>query len=85
VTTRHLATGNTPRQELIEHAASKLRAGRARDAHTALEAAVDGARPGTIGGAMLAYYKATSDLALERLIAAVERKAGNHNHRRITQ
>jgi len=70
-----LVTGNTPRQELILHAATKARV-YSLDAHTALEAVVDGARPGTIGAAMLAYYKRTSDIALERLISAVERKAG---------
>jgi len=41
--TRRLVTGNTPRQELVAHAAAKLRAGRASNAHTALEAVVDGA------------------------------------------
>ena len=70
-----LITGNTPRQELILHAATKARV-YGLDAHTALEAVVDGIRPGTIGGAMLEYYKDTSALALERLIAAVEREAG---------
>ncbi len=74
--TRHLITGNTPRQELIEHAATKLCVGMTRDPHMALEMVVDGARPGTIGGAMRAYYLSTSDLAIERLIAAVRRKAG---------
>jgi len=69
-------TGNTPRQELIAHASTKLRAGRASDAHWALEMCVDGALPGTIGGAMLAYYVSISGYALERLIRAVERKAG---------
>ena len=67
-------TGNTPRQELIKHAATKMRV-YGLDAHTALEAVVDGAKPGTIGGAMLAYYVHTSDAALERLIRAVERAA----------
>jgi len=69
-----LVTGNTPRQELILHASTKARV-YSLDAHTALESVVDGVKPGTIGGAMLEYYKGTSDLALERLIAAVEREA----------
>ena len=69
-----LITGNTPRQELILHAVTKARV-YGLDAHTALEAVVDGTRPGTIGAAMLAYYKGTSDIALERLVTAVEREA----------
>ena len=71
---RFYLTGNTPRQELIKHAATKMHV-YGLDAHTALEAVVDGAKPGTIGGAMLRYYVSTSDAALERLIAAVERAA----------
>ena len=68
-------TGNTARQELIEHAATRMRV-YSLDAYLALESVVDGARPGTIAGTMLEYYLSTSDLALERLIKAVERKAG---------
>ena len=67
--------GTAARQELIAHAATKLSLGRASSAHMALEAVVDGARPGTIGGAMLDYYLSVSSLGLERLIKAVERKA----------
>ena len=67
--------GVTARQELISHAATKLAARRATSAHMALEAVVDGAKPGTIGGMMSEYYVSISSYALERLIAAVERKA----------
>lgn len=69
----------TARQELIRHAASRLSAGRTSSAHMALEAVVDGARPGTIGGAMLEYYQSVSSLALERLIGAVGRAATSRN------
>ena len=44
------------------------------DAHDALESVVDGAKPGTIGGAMCEYYTGISQSALERLIRAVERE-----------
>ena len=63
----------TPRQELIRTAAARMRA-RNLDAHSALESVVDGARPGTLGGAMCEYYTGISELALERLVRAVERK-----------
>jgi len=63
----------TPRQELIRMAAARMRA-RNLDAHTALESVVDGARPGTVGGAMCEYYTGITQLALERLIRAVERE-----------
>ena len=65
----------TVRQTLIEHAATKLSCGLASSAHMALEAVVDGVKPGTIGGAMLEYYVMVSELGLERLIRAVERAA----------
>ena len=55
-------------------AAIRMRA-RNLDAHSALESVVDGARPGTLGGAMCEYYTGISQLALERLIRAVERSA----------
>ena len=64
---------NTPRQELVRMAAARMRA-RNLDAHTALESVVDGARPGTVGGAMCEYYTGITQLALERLIRAVERE-----------
>ena len=63
----------TPRQELIRMAAARMRA-RNLDAHTALESVVDGARPGTVGGAMCEYFTGITQLALERLIRAVERE-----------
>ena len=69
-----LWTGKTPREELVRMAAVVMRVHNL-DAHTALESVVDGAKPGTLGGAMLDYYTGTSDLALERLIKAVERRA----------
>ena len=68
-----LWTGNTPRQELIIAASIKMRT-RDLDAHTAIESVVDGARPGTVGRAMADYYSSISQLALERLVRAVERK-----------
>lgn len=71
-----LITGNTPRQQLILHAATRMRAHNL-DAHTALESVVDGARPGTIGGKMLNYYMSITDRVLERLIKAVERETRN--------
>ena len=63
----------TPRQQLIQHAAIRMLA-RDLDAHTAIESVVDGAKPGTVGGAMADYYEGISQLALERLVRAVERK-----------
>ena len=68
-----LLTGNSPRQELILAASIKMRT-RDLDAHTAIESVVDGARPGTVGGAMCEYYTGITQLALERLIRAVERE-----------
>lgn len=66
----------TPRQELIDDAASRVRQGMAP--HQALEAVSSECRAydvGTLAYAMRAYYLSTTDSALERLIKAVERKA----------
>ena len=71
---KQLWTGKTARQELVDMASVKVRVYNL-NAHDAIESVVDGAKPGTIGGAMLSYYTGISQLALERLIKAVERKA----------
>jgi hypothetical protein len=67
-------TGNTPRQELVEQAGARVRA-RHITPHAAIESIIDGARPGTVGGAMLEYYRSINSVALDRLIAAVEKEA----------
>ena len=64
---------HTPRQELIADAASRARNG--CSAHMALEAVISECRQypaGTLGAAMLAYYRNVSENGLERLIKAVE-------------
>lgn len=69
-------TKRTPRQELIDDAASRARNG--RGAHMALEAVVCECKQhdaGTLGAAIVAYYRNVSENGLERLIHAVERQA----------
>ena len=71
---KQLWTGKTARQELVDMASCKIRV-YGWNAHDAIEAVVDGAKPGTISGAMCEYYTEISQLALKRLIKAVEREA----------
>jgi hypothetical protein len=71
--------GKTIRQEVISHAALKLRIWRREDqpAKTwdAVEAVIDGSRKGTLGGMMKDYVVGLSDSACRRLECAIEREA----------
>ena len=67
----------TPRQELIDFAAAEMRR-RSIPAHNALECVSSDAREWgnrKLGAAIRAYYIATNDNAVERLIKAVERRS----------
>jgi len=71
--------GKTIRQELVDSAALKLRIWR-RDGGTytagdAIEATCDGARPGTLGGLILAYVEGMNETAARRLEKEIERRA----------
>jgi hypothetical protein len=66
-----LPTGKTPRQELISHAVIIMRRYNCRPCD-AIEAALDGAKPKTIGGAMLNYWLSLS----ERVQARIEGEIG---------
>jgi len=74
----HKFMGHTIREYLIDYAVSEMRdsGGSTKEqAHMAIEAAVDGGKRGTLGGAMLEYYRGVSDAALERLIRDVLKAA----------
>ena len=72
---KKLWTGLTARQELVSAAVLEMRMGRASNGHLACERVVSNWHPNTIGHAMYRYYMNTTDLALERLINEIERKA----------
>jgi len=65
--------GKTIRQELIDAAALKLRMGKVSSAGDAIESVCDGAKPGTLGGMMLAYVLNLSEAAASRLEAEIKR------------
>lgn len=68
--------GKTIRQEVIDHAALKLRIWKHQNQHAktwdAVEAVIDGARAGTLGGMMRDYVVGLNDAAARRLECAIE-------------
>jgi len=68
-----LPTGNTPRQEIINMALTKMVIF-GIEPEWAIEAVLDSAKPKTIGWAMKKYYESLSDEQALRLIATIKRK-----------
>lgn len=71
--------GKTIRQEVISAASNKLRfwnsQGQTAKTSDAIEAVIDGAKVGTLGGMMKEYVLGISDLSFRRLECEIERKA----------
>ena len=69
----------TPREHIIETVVSRIKCGRATDAHAAVEgyvAQIDHRWPASTGSNVYNWYKASTDGQRERLIREIERKAG---------
>ena len=71
--------GKTIRQEVISAASNKLRLwraqGQAAKASDAIEAVIDGAKVGTLGGLIKNYVLSLNEAAYRRLECAVKKEA----------
>lgn len=66
--------GGTPRQEIISHAALIMRRHSCKVSE-AIAAVFDGAKPGTVGGAMLEYWLSLSEKQQGRIEAEIGRNS----------